>query len=522
MSDFQYKLNKFINRLVKNGVLDWADALKKAYPQTEIYLVGGAVRDAVLGVKDNKDFDFVVRQVKMNTLEKFLGKLGWVEKLGRNFGVLKFIPHKFENDKNFEPLDIALPRSEFSTSVGAYKDFKVRFDEKLNIEQDLLRRDFSVNSIAVLLSKSLKVIDPFDGLHAIQDKKLSCVGVPTDRLSEDYTRILRAIRFACQLDFTITPETKLAIKKLIPRLNDKNKKGEWIAPREVIAKEFLKALAENHLKTIDLCADLGLFKVLMPEVLTMQGCPQPRNYHSEGDVWQHTLLALKNLDSKKFLNFEKKLNKLLPTTKLSPLSEKLELILALFWHDLGKPVTIQTPEKDGTDRIRFNDHDNVGADLAQKICDRLALSAPEKYGISAEQIGWLIRKHMLLIHGHPSEFKPTTVEKYFFSEKYSGLNLIKLAWLDISATITDQGPLNYDLVEALLKRIKAMRRLVKEKKNKIGLPPHFLSGDEIMQICHIKPGSRVGEIKDKVREKQLTGKIKSKAAAKGFARKLKW
>lgn len=518
MNRNERKLNKFIKTLREQGILDWIEKLQSEFSSTEVYLVGGAVRDVLLGIKDIKDLDFVVRNVNMEKLEFFLSSLGWVEKLGKNFGVLKFKPAKFGKDKNFEPLDIALPRSEFSTSAGGYKDFVVKFDKDLNLEQDLLRRDFTINAIAVNLSNN-KIIDPFNGLQDINQKIIRCVGKPDERLSEDYTRILRAVRFSCQLNFDIESKTKSAIKKLVLHLNDKKTDGEWISPREVIAKEFLKALSADYLKAIELFDELKIFEILMPEILSMKKCPQPENFHSEGDVWTHTLLALKNMQTSKFKRFSKSLDKIFGTKKLrNKETEKqdLELIIAVLFHDLGKPYTLQTPKKHGTDRIRFNDHDNVGADLARKICERLKFSAPEKFGVNIENIHWLISKHMLLVHGHPSEFRPTTIEKYFFNDLKPGADLIKLAWLDISATLPAKGKLKPDLVFALLKRIKAMKSLVKSKKEKASLPEPFLDGNEIIKITGLPGSAKIGQIKNELREKQFVGKIKSKADAEKY------
>ncbi len=562
--------------LKKQGVLDWAKKLQKEFSKAEIYLVGGAVRDSILPAfapkksywttagKDKnkiKDLDFVVRNISFKNLHFFLNKLGWVEELGKNFGVLKFKPEKKIKDPNFEPLDIALPRSEMSTSQGGYKDFKIKFNKDLNIKKDLLRRDFTINAVALRLPAfatnaptglwrtgscvlkhkkncgKFQIIDPFDGVSDINKKIIKCVGKPEERLQEDYTRILRAVRFACQLDFKIENKTKIALKKLAPRLNDflqtrevKVRGGfkkitDFVAPREVVAKEILKAFSENHLKAIKLYDQLGLFKILMPEILKMKKCEQPKNFHTEGDVWKHTILALQKINSPEFKKFEKELDKIINTTtvqhkNMNTNKNKLELILGVLFHDIGKPATIQTPEKDGTDRIRFSNHDNVGGKLTQKICQRLVLSSPPNLGISCDNISWLVKKHMILIHGHPSKLKSTTIEKYFFSDKYPGKNLIKLTYLDSLATITKTGPVSVDLILALLTRIKKMKKLVKEKKEKQNLPAPFLNGNEIMQILKIKPGKKIGEIKNKIREKQLVNKIKNKKQARQFVKKL--
>ncbi|MCG2687056.1 HD domain-containing protein [Candidatus Parcubacteria bacterium] len=510
------KLKKLLSTLHKSGLLDWAEKLKTEFPKAEIYLVGGAVRDAILNRAENKDFDFVARKVPMKKLQTFLNKLGWVEELGKNFGVLKFKPEKLIKDENSSPLDIALPRKEISTSQGDYKDFKVEFDKNIDIKHDLLRRDFTINAIALDIFKN-QIIDPFSGIKDIKNKIIKCVGKPEERLKEDYTRILRAVRFACQLNFEIGNKTKIALKKLALRLNDKNKSNEWISPREVIAKEFLKALSNDYLKAIELYDKLGLFKILMPEILKMKKCPQPKNYHTEGDVWKHTILALKKINSPEFKKFEKKLDKIFTSYD----KERLELILAVLFHDIGKPYTIQTPKKNGTDRIRFNNHDNIGGKLTEKICRRLALSTPPGLGINYDTVAWPVSKHMIMVHGHPNQLRSQTIEKYFFSGRYPGKNLIKLAYLDSLATITTNGPVNTDLISALLKRIKEMKKLVKKKHTHQSLPAPLLSGNEIMQILKLKPGKKIGQIKNKIREKQLDGQIKNKKQAKGYVSMLK-
>ncbi|HPA25295.1 MAG TPA: HD domain-containing protein [bacterium] len=535
LSKNQSNLQKFLQTLNQSAVLDWSKKLIKEYPKAEVYLVGGAVRDALLGVKDNKDFDFVVRGISMKNLEKFLGRLGWVEKLGRNFGVLKFKPKKFAQDKNsspilqnkkvldkFEPLDIALPRSDFAFNTGGYKDVQVKFDKDLNIEEDLLRRDFTINAIAYNLVKK-EIVDPYGGLIDLKNKTIRAVGQPKIRLREDYSRILRAIRLSCQLNFEIEEKTLTAVKKLAKNLNAKNKAGEWITPRETIAKEILRAFYYNPICAFDLCDELNIFKVLMPELLKMKNCTQPANFHSEGDVWQHTKLALEKLDSKEFVLFEKKIEKLLVTSDRRQVekekSDQLELILAVIFHDIGKPYVKETPEKNGTDRIRFNDHDNFGADLTKSICERLTFSSPEKYGVEIDNIVKLVRRHMMLINGHPSQFRPTTIEKYFFSDNFPGINLLKLAYLDSLATIPKTGKLEMNLVGALIKRIKELQSLMVHKKTRAQLPAPLLDGVEIMRLLKIKPGKEVGELKEKLREAQLIGKIKNKSEAKKYLQK---
>ena len=204
--------------------------------------------------------------------------------------------------------------------------------------------------------KNGKLIDLFDGLKDLNKKIIRTVGQPKQRFQEDNSRLLRALRFACQLNFKIEPKTNTALKRLIPSINKKNN-GLFIVPRETVAKELAKSFLAAPDRALVLFEKTGIIKNLMPELLTMKTCPQPRNFHSEGNVWKHTLLCLKNLHSIKFV-------KEFGSEKLSP-----ELVFGLLFHDLGKPYTLER-----MDRLRFNNHDSVGATKARAIMERLKLS----------------------------------------------------------------------------------------------------------------------------------------------------
>ncbi|MFA5050741.1 MAG: CCA tRNA nucleotidyltransferase [Patescibacteria group bacterium] len=486
-----FKLNlEFLN---KDKNFSFLNKLQKKFPKAEIYLVGGAVRDLFLK-KETKDYDFVICKVKISDLEKFLANLGQVEFVGKSFGVFKFTPKG--GDKH-NPFDIALPRRDFSFNTGGYRDVKVLTNPNLPIEEDLSRRDFTINAIAVEI-KTGNIIDPFNGLKDLKNKIIRSVGKPKDRFKEDYSRMLRAIRFACQLDFQIEKNTWQAIKSKIKSITK-------AVPYEIIAREFLKSFYFNPVKALDLFDQSGFFKVIMPEILKMKNCPQPKNFHSEGDVWVHTRLALEKLFSPQF---KKQFGDERPNT---------ELIIATLFHDLGKPPTIQTPEKNHTDRIRFNEHDVVGAEKTKKICERLKFSSPENFGVDPEKIAWLIKNHMLLVHGNALKMRPQTIEKYFFNPNLPGENLLKLSFADISATILEKGHSDFGDFKNMLKRIKELKKLSANKKE---LPKPILNGNEIMKEFKLKPGPRIGELLEILREKQLEGKIKDKKSALTFFKNL--
>jgi len=217
-----------------------------------------------------------------------------------------------------------------------------------------------------LTSDELVIIDKFNGLEDLKNKIIRTVGKPKDRFQEDYSRMLRAIRFACQLDFELDDETKKNIKRFIKNLNNKKDKS-LIIPREILAEQFIKALLANPLRAFDLFDELKVFDILIPEIKAMKGCKQPINYHSEGDVWQHTRLCMEILDSNLYKNQFKKPITINEEQKLY----NSEVVLATLLHDIDKPTCSIWIEKKGKKRLQFYNHDVEGGKTAEDICQRL-------------------------------------------------------------------------------------------------------------------------------------------------------
>ena len=307
--------------------------------------------------------------------------------------------------------------------------------------------------------------------------------------------MLRAIRFACQLNFNIEPKTWSSIKKEIKNLN-KTIKGERVVPYEVIAKELVKALNQNPIWTVELLEQAGAVKILMPELLKMKGCPQPKNFHSEGDVWQHTILAIKKLESPTF-------KKEFKNQKITP-----EVIWGLLFHDLGKPYTIVK-----ADRLRFNNHDNVAGQKFSEITKRLKLSSA---GLDVEATEQIIRKHMLPTHSKTAAMKDTTIEKYFFNDNFPGQELMMLIFADISATVPQSGRPDFTEYKKLKKRIAS---LAKKSKNKKELPKPLVNGHDLIKELKLAPGPEIGRLLGILREAQLKDKIKTKKQGLNYIKK---
>ncbi len=496
--------------------LFWQNILE-AFPGSECFLVGGAVRDAILN-RPSKDYDFIVRGVKAEALQEFLSSIGIVNLVGRTFGVFKFVPLiQYEDFKvaGLEPFDIALPRTEQAGFSGGYKDFNVQSDSHLPIEKDLERRDFTMNAMAVRLigmrgqgsGVSGELIDPFRGAEDIEKKNIRAVGKPEDRFQEDYSRMLRALRLACELEFEIEERTFRTIENMASSLNDKQN-GDWVVPRETIAKEFLRGFFAAPVRAFDLCDTSGVFHALLPEVIRMKHCPQPPEYHAEGDVFVHTRLALQKLESAEYQKI------------FSAGKPDAETVMAVLFHDIGKPPTMRTPEEHGTDRIRFDEHPEVGADIVRVIVRRLKLDSQPSASplhVSEDHLAWLIKNHLLLLHGDPKEMRASTVEKYFFNPLAPGDTLMRLAWCDGSATIPASGAPDLSSFQAMRLRIDEVGRQAKFRGK---LPPPLLDGVIIMETLHLEPGPRVGEIIRLLREEQLEGRLATREEAIIFINKL--
>ncbi|MDZ4221710.1 MAG: HD domain-containing protein, partial [Patescibacteria group bacterium] len=338
--------------------------LVEEFPKSEAFLVGGAVRDMLRGKKVT-DIDLLVRNITADELGEFLARHGRVIFAGKQFGVWKFNEIGRPRD---EVYDIALPRTEFSLhKQGIYQDFKVQTNPRLPVEEDLSRRDFTVNAMAYNLATQ-KLIDPNNGQADLKARLIRSVGNAQERFQEDYSRILRAIRFSVQLGFDIEDDTLATVRRMMAQINE-TVDAKRSLPYEVVAEEFLKSLAIDPSQAMRRWDETGALSETIPELLETKGCVQPENWHAEGDVWAHILIALEKLFSPEFkqeFNDEK---------------PDMELILAVLFHDIGKPYTLKTPEKDNVDRIRFDGHDEVGAKVTKEILARLSESAPPKVGV---------------------------------------------------------------------------------------------------------------------------------------------
>lgn len=481
----------------------FAKELGDSFPEAGVYLVGGSVRDVVLD-RPSKDYDFIVCGVAPAALEKFLAERGDVNLVGRNFGVYKFRPRSTVNGQlSTVEIDIALPRRDIAAGTGGYRDVDTQSDPNMPVEEDLARRDFTFNAMAWDVRMS-RLVDPHEGLLDLLDKKVRSVGVASERFREDYSRMLRGLRMAAAFGFGFEMETWEAIKSEMKHINDVRKnaagKTERVVPHEVIGREFLKSLKAEPARTMDLWDESGAIGELIPELLKMKGCEQPKEYHSEGDVWVHTRLALTKLSSPEFKEL------------FGEREPSVEVKLAVLLHDVGKPLAMQTPEKDGVPRISFIGHDKIGAPAAEAIAERLKLASVEGMNVSPARIKWLVEEHLFAHNVDPMEAKATTLKKRFFNPNYDGTDLLMVAFVDAAAAERPDGTVDTARVKEYLQKIAEM----KEKFGAERRVKPLLNGDEVMKILGLKPGPEVRKALELLIDAQAEGKIATREEAEEY------
>jgi len=314
----------------------------------ELYEVGGSVRDMKLGVP-LLDRDYLVRGIAMKDLVALLRPFGHADWVGRSFGVIKFT---FTGDgpEQASTVDIALPRRERSTGTG-HREFEVDYDPELSLEDDLKRRDFTVNAMAVNMRDG-SLIDPFGGQEDLSQLNLKLIF--PEAFSEDPLRMLRAMGLVARFDFSLDPELRDRLANDYPLLRD--------VSAERIAEEFNKILlrAATPSTALRLMESIGMLDVLLPELRPAVGCDQPGPYHKY-DVFEHSCR----------------------TVDAAP--QRLALRWAALLHDVEKPATKHVT----ANKVTFYNHEVLGARTATNVLNRL------RYGRDMiEHVAVLIERHL--------------------------------------------------------------------------------------------------------------------------------
>ncbi len=405
----------------------------------EVYIVGGSVRDMLLKrpVKDwdlttNARPDEIVKIFPESFYDNEFGTVGIPRAAG---GVNSII-------------EITTYRTEKSTTP-THKPEEISWG--VSIEEDLARRDFTINAIAMKLNgspKDYKLIDPYGGEKDLQKKTIKAVGDAGLRFKEDALRLLRAIRIATELEFDIEKNTWEKIRqdsKLIEHIS-----------KERVKTEILRIVKNgNAYRGVMLLKDSGLLEYIIPELTEGVGVSQtrPGRHHTE-DVFMHNVLSLKFCPSDN------------PVVKFATLI-----------HDVGKPMVAK---KDKEGFVIFYNHEVAGAKIAEKICERLRFSKKEK-----EKVVTLVRWHMFSVNENQTD---ASVRRFI---RRIGVENVK-DMMDLR--IGDRLGGGTQTAESW--RLKLFRKKIEEqlKPAPFSINDLVLNGNDVMEILKIKPGPRVGQI----------------------------
>jgi len=426
----------------------------------QAYLVGGCVRDLLLN-REPKDYDVATDATPEQVMRIFPETYA----VGVQFGVVLVpVPDAAEVSAKVpsksQAVEVATFRSDIGYSDGRHPD-EVRFSR--DPREDVARRDFTINGM-LLDPVTGEVLDFVGGRDDLKAGIIRTIGDPEHRFAEDKLRMLRAIRFAARFEYSVDPATFAAIRKLAAQIE--------VVSRERVRDELTRMLTEGHARRAFLLLDeSALLPQVLPEISAMHGVQQPPQFHPEGDVFVHTLLLLENL----------------------PRPCPMTLAWGALLHDVGKPATFRV----APDRIRFDNHVEVGVKIAEEICRRLRFSNHE-----TEQILSLVDNHMRF--GDTMRMKESTLKKF-----------LRLPRFDEHMALHRADCLASHRNLATYEFIRQKREEIPPEKMR---PAPLVTGEDLISQGHT-PGPKFREILNAVEDAQLEGRLPSRDAALEFVRR---
>ena|SRR5208283_3419605 len=406
----------------------------------QAYLVGGCVRDLLLGAPP-KDFD-VSTDARPERVMELFPQSGLV---GAHFGVV------LVRDGSAQ-VEVATFRSDREYEDGR-RPAAVHFET--GPKADVLRRDFTVNGL-MMDPETGHVLDYVEGCADLDGRLVRSIGDPDARFREDHLRLLRAVRFAARLGFSIDPATFAAMRRhaaLIARVS-----------AERVRDELVRILTEGGAAYgLDLLDESGLLASLLPEVTAMHGVEQPPEFHPEGDVWKHTRLMIENLD------------------RATP-----ALAMGALLHDVGKPSVFRV-----ADRIRFDGHVEKGVEMARAILTRLRFSRED-----TGQVESLVAHHMHF--KDVGRMKESTLKRLMRLPHFD--EHLELHRLDCLAS------------NGHMETYELMKRKLRETTADEIKPAPLITGADLIAAGY-RPGPRFGEILSAVEDAQLEHRLRSQTEA---------
>jgi poly(A) polymerase len=414
-------------------------------------LVGGCVRDILLG-REPADYDVTTDAKPERVMELFPESIA----VGAQFGVV-LIP------RDWVKVEVATFRSDIGYSDGRHPD---RVVYSKTPEEDVQRRDFTINGL-LMRHDTGEILDFVGGQADLKAEVIRAIGEPDRRFAEDKLRMLRAVRFAARFGFDIEHATFTAIRRHAGAVAD--------VSAERIRDELTKLLTEGSARIgFELLEKSWLLSIVLPEIAAMKGVPQPPQFHPEGDVWIHTLLMIEGL----------------------PEGTSSTLAWGVLLHDVGKPPTFRPASQTG-DRIRFDNHVDVGARMAEAICRRYRFSRED-----TEQILALVANHMRFMA--VEQMKKSTLKRFVRLPRFEEhLALHRLDCLSSHRHLD-----SYEFVQRFLEETPA------EQVH----PQRVLTGTDLSEMGYI-PGPLFSEILRAVEDAQLEGQVTSREEAEALVRK---
>ena len=407
------------------------------------YFAGGSIRDALQGTAP-KDID-IATSARPDQVQALFRR---TIPVGVQFGVVRVLEADFE-------LEVASFRSDGNYLDGRHPQ-SIQFSTP---EKDAARRDFTVNGMFYDPLED-KVIDFVGGQEDLARRLIRAIGLASERFAEDRLRMLRAVRFASTLGFDIESGTWAAIRA--------GAKEILVVSPERVRDEIVKILVDAHrLRGFDLLDRSGLLAVILPEVEALKGCEQPEQFHPEGDVFVHTRIMLG----------------LLGPEARGPQA------LAVLLHDIGKPPTRCFDSAD--QRIRFNGHDRVGAEMAEQVMTRLRFSRHD-----IDLVAEAVRNHM--VFKDVRQMRPAKLRRFMARPNF-GIEL-ELHRVDCAGSHRD------------LENYRFLVNKAAEFAREPLIPPPLIRGNDLLALG-LKPGPRIGELLEAIQTAQLEGEITTRAEA---------
>jgi len=406
------------------------------------YYAGGCVRDMVRGLTP-KDYD-IATDARPEAVQNLFARTFAV---GAHFGVIIVLENGFQ-------FEVATFRSDDAYIDGRHPS-AVHFSSP---EEDAQRRDFTINGM-FYDPVADKVIDLVGGRADIEAKLVRAIGDPAQRFAEDRLRMLRAVRFATVLDYEIEKQTWDALLTNAASISQIS--AERI--RDELVRIFL---SPNRVRGWDLLDSSGLMRAILPELDAMKGVLQPEQFHPEGDVFVHTRLML----------------------LLLPEKVSVQLVFAVLFHDVAKPVTARM---DKTGRIRFNEHDRIGAQMTEAIMRRLRFSGDE-----IEATVEMVSQHM--VFKDAPKMRVAKLKRFMARPTFE-------EELELHRVDCESSHRNLDNYEFLLRKRE-------EFANEPIIPAPLVRGDDLIALG-LKPGPKFGEILEAVETRQLEGTLRTREEA---------